>query len=113
METTIKQTTKEEYNKIKSEIKKRYSFASVSRNNQDYAFGGFNVRPRDYENGFTNEQIDKLSIFLKSSGYDTEEFSIEQGEEVYDSDHGKFAGTKMKYVMFNEGFGFLMNISKN
>lgn len=107
------QTTNEEYNKIKSEIKKRYSFASISRNNQNYAFGGFNVRPRDYDNGFTNEQIDKLCIFLKSSGYDTEAFSIEQGEEVYSEEQGKFAGTKMKYVMFNQGLGFLMNIHKN
>lgn len=113
METTITQTTKDEYNKIKLEIKKRYSFASVSRNNQDYAFGGFNVRPRDYDNGFTNEQIDKLCIFLKSSGYDTENFVIEQGEEVYGEEQGSFAGTKKKYVMFNGGFGFLMNITKN
>lgn len=113
METTTTQTTKDEYNKIKLEMKKRYPFVSVSRNNQDYSFGGFNVRPRDYDNGLTNEQIDKLCIFLKSSGFDTEEFSIEQGEEVYGEAQGSFSGTKMKYVMFNGGFGFLMNITKN
>lgn len=112
MENIIEQTTTQEYNEIKSEIKKRYSFASVSRNNQNYAYGGFNIRPRDYHNGFTNEQIDKLCIFLKSSGYDTEEFSIEQSECVYGEDQGEFAGTKMKYLMFHDGFSFLIKISK-
>lgn len=112
METIeFKQITKEEYLIIKQEIKKRFKFASIQRNNQNYAYGGFNLNPRDYENGFTPEQIDKLCIFLKSSNIDDESLNI-QNEEVYGEEHGKFTGTKKKYLMFNNGMSFLMRLNK-
>ena len=112
METEIKQITNEEYTRVKAEIRRRYPFVTVSRNKQQYAYGGFHVIPRDYENGLTNEQIDKLCIFLKSSGYNDQHLTIETGEQVYGAYQGEFSGTKMKYVFFKNGSRCLMNISR-
>lgn len=111
----FQQITTEEYDEIKKEIIQRFKFASVKRNNQNYALGGFSLNPRDYENGFSPEQIEKLCIFLKSLNIDDESLTI-QSEEVYSEDKGNFAGTKIKYLILKNGFSFLMrigNIIKN
>lgn len=108
----IKLTTREEYNKIAEEIRRRYKFTSIRRNTQQYAFGGFNLNPRDYDGGFTPKQIDSLCIFLKSLGFDTEHQDI-SNEEVYGEEHGDFAGTKKKYLMLKSGISFLVKIIKD
>jgi len=102
-------TSKEEYKKIKKELESRFKFARVRRNNQQYALGGFTVNPKDYNEGFTPEQIDKLCIFLGSLGYDDEGLNL-LSQEVYSADKGEFAGTKIKYLVLKQGFSFLMKI---
>ena len=106
---TFKKITREEYEGIKNEIKKRFCFATIRRNNQQYAMGGFSLSPKDYDNGFTSEQIDKLCIFLKSSNIDDQSLNV-ISEEVYGEDKGDFAGKKIKYMIFNSGFSFLMRV---
>lgn len=102
-------TSREEYEKIKKELNSRFKFARVKRNNQQYALGGFNVNPKDYEQGFTPEQIDKLCIFLGSLEYDDEELNLLR-QEVYPMDKGEFAGTKIKYLILKNGFSFLVKV---
>ena len=111
MEIEFKIITKEEYLTIKKEIQNRFKFATIKRNNQQYALGGFNLNPKDYENGFTNKQINRLCIFLKSSNIDTSNLDI-QNEEVYGEEHGDFAGTKKNYICMNNGISFLMRLQK-
>jgi hypothetical protein len=105
----FKWTTEEEYLKIKKELNSRFKFARVKRNNQNYAMGGFNVNPKDYDKGFTSEEIDKLCIFLGCLEYDDESLSL-MSEEVYAEDKGEFAGTKIKYLILKNGFSFLMKL---
>lgn len=102
-------TTREEYDKIKKELESRFKFARVRRNNQNYALGGFNVNPKDYEQGFNPEQIDKLCIFLGCLNYDDEGLNL-LSQEVYSADKGEVAGTKIKYLVLKNGFSFLMKI---
>lgn len=57
--------TNEEYNSYKEEVKLLFPFASVKRNIQDYANGGFNIRPTKKTNyEFSEEQIDKIMNWL-------------------------------------------------
>lgn len=111
MITQFKTITNQEYSDIKKEILSRFKFVSVRRNNQNYAMGGFSLSPRDYENGLNEKQINTLCIFLKSLNIDTSNLDV-QCEEVYGEEHGEFAGTKIKYMIFKNGFSFLMRLEK-
>ena len=102
-------TPRADYEKIKKELESRFKFARVRRNNQNYALGGFNVNPQDYEEGFNNHQIDSLCIFLESLGYDDSSLNV-KSQEVYSADKGEFAGTKIKYLVLKNGFSFLMKL---
>lgn len=55
----------DEYNVYKAEIKKLFPYASVRRNKQDYANGGFNINPTkkiNYE--FSQDQLDLIMQWL-------------------------------------------------
>jgi hypothetical protein len=102
----FKQITDEEYEKIKKELTSRFKFARVKRNTQQYALGGFNVNPKDYENGFTPKQIDALSIFLTSLDLDDSSLGLES-QEVYTKENTivcpeELLGTKNRYVSYGE-----------
>ena len=109
MRVEFSNTSREEYEKIKKEINSRFKFARIKRNNQKYALGGFSINPKDYENGFNNQQIDSLCIFLESLGYDDSSLNV-KSQEIYSTDKGKFTGTKIKYMIFQNGFSFLMKL---
>ena len=104
-----KQTTREEYDKIAKEIRSRFKYCKIRRNNQQYAMGGFNLFPKDYEKGFTSKQIDSLCIFLKCLGYDDDALSV-RSNEVYGEGQGEFTGTKIKYLILKDNFSFLNKI---
>lgn len=55
----------EEYEQLKEEINKFFPFARVIRNNQKYAMGGFNIRPKANQNyQFTEEQVELIINWL-------------------------------------------------
>ena len=103
--------TRQEYEELKKEILSLFNFVRVRRNKQKYAFGGFNITPKDYENGFNSEQIDKISEYLKNLKIDTEQLDILK-DEVYSEDKEEFAGTKINHLVFKDGFDFLKKIKR-
>lgn len=98
--------TRQEYEELKKEILSLFKFVSVRRNKQNYAMGGFNIAPKDYKNGFTSEQIDKISNYLRPLKIDTESLDILK-DDIYSEDKGEFAGTKKNHLCFKDGFHFL------
>lgn len=108
-------TSDEEYLKIKKELSDgRFKFARIKRNNQNYAMGGFNINPKDYDKGFTPKQIDALSIYLGCFGYDTECLSL-MSQEVYTNENSfncpdELLNTKKNYLVFKNGISFLYKI---
>ena len=111
MKTEFKIITREEYEELKKEILSLFKFVSVRRNKQNYAMGGFNITPKDYKDGLSNEQIDKISEYLKNLKIDNESLDILKNK-VYGDDEGEFAGTPINYLIFKEGFHFLMKIKE-
>ena len=109
MKTEFITITRQEYEEIKKEILTLFKFARVKRNNQNYALGGFRINPKDYDNGFTLKQIDKLSDYLRGLKIDTESLDISRNE-VYGNDQGKFSGTKVNHFVFKDGIYFLMRL---
>ena len=51
----FKHLPRAEYETIGLEILRKFDFARVKRHPQKYALGGFQVTPKDYENGFSEE----------------------------------------------------------
>ena len=111
MKAEFKTISRQEYEELKKEILSLFQFARVKRNKQNYALGGFGINPKDYENGFTSEQIDKLSDYLKGLKIDTNSLSI-LSNEVYGDNQGEFAGTKKNHLILKDGIYFLMKVKE-
>lgn len=100
---------RERYEELKKEILNLFSFVRVKRNKQNYALGGFSITPKDYDNGLTSEQIDKISDYLQNLKIDTGSLDILK-KEVYEEGQGKFTGTLKNHLCFKDGFHFLKKI---
>lgn len=111
MKIEFQTISRQEYEELKKEILSLFKFATIKRNTQKYALGGFSINPKDYDKGFTPEQIDKLSDYLRNLKIDTEYLDI-LSNKVYSDDKGEFAGMKINHLCFKDGIHFLMKIKE-
>ena len=109
---SFKSITQDEYLAYKKEIRSKFPYCRVKHNEQQYALGGFNITPKDYENGFNSHQIDEISDYLKLNELDTSYLPIIRNE-YYNGLTGNDAiynGMKMNHITFKDGFYFIKKI---
>lgn len=105
----FKKINLEEYKIFKDEIKKLFPYTNIKRNKQNYALGGFNIIPKNHEEGFKPFEIEEISKYLKNNKLDSSSLDILKNK-VYGKEQGEFTGTKMNHIIFKDGFYYLYSI---